>query len=493
MTRSKTTISTFIFFVGLFCLPLLSFAQYSNTMYYMKGVPQSNLLNPAFQPACNFYFGLPGVSPVQFNISNSSLVIHDVFFYDKELDSSIFVFNKSANKDKFLSRLSDINSISSDVSSNLASFGFRAGAMYFNFNLAQKVFMRMNYPKDLVSLPFYFTLDNLDNPRDLNLKGIGINLTSYTELSMGVSRKFFDALTLGVRGKILMGQANFSTTQSDITIDTEFDKPWLVNSHLRADASLPFTSIPRDSTGDFDFKNIAFGNPKASDVLDAFFFHPNLGLAMDFGLVYQPVEALSISVSVLDLGSIHWKNNTYNVTQNASFQFKGSDMTNFINGTDTSALGQSILDTLKNSFAFNYLEESYRTKLPTQIFFGGSVNLTKGISFGALAHLEVFEQEVRNEVTLSSNISAGKFFAFSLSYSLIHNQYNEVGLGLGFKPGPFNTYLIFDNIPTTFAKDRQTKLPVPVYMGGFNMRIGFNLIFGCNKTKKLTKDIPLVD
>ena len=34
--------------------------QQSNILYYMKGVPQSHLLNPATQPRCGFYLGLPG-------------------------------------------------------------------------------------------------------------------------------------------------------------------------------------------------------------------------------------------------------------------------------------------------------------------------------------------------------------------------------------------------------------------------------------------------
>jgi hypothetical protein len=168
-------------------------------------------------------------------------------------------------------------------------------------------------------------------------------------------------------------------------------------------------------------------------------------------------------------------------------------MSDFINGKDTSGLGEALLDTLKNSFTFEYLEEPYSTSLPTHIFLGGNVNLTKGISIGVLDHMQVFNRKLYNELTLSTNMNAGKALAFSLSYSLLHNKQNDLGLGLAFKPGPYHLYLIFDNIPTTFSRDRDSGIPIPAYMKGFSFRLGMNLIFGCNKQKKINKDLPLVD
>ena len=35
------------------------YAQFGNTYYHMFGIPQANLLNPAFQPECSGYLGLP--------------------------------------------------------------------------------------------------------------------------------------------------------------------------------------------------------------------------------------------------------------------------------------------------------------------------------------------------------------------------------------------------------------------------------------------------
>jgi hypothetical protein len=480
--------------VLMFCLFNSGLAQYSNTMYFMKNVPQSNLLNPAFQPACNFYISIPGLGPFQANAGNSSLSISNILIYDKELDSTITFLHPKADKNAFLKALDPINSISADVCTGILSFGWRAKDNYFSFQLSEKAFIRLNYPKDLFHLPIYFALDEQGNPYDIDLSGFGLNATAYTEMAFGLSRKISEELTIGGRAKLLFGQANLSTTRSDITVDTEFDQPWKINSQIRADASLPFTNIPRDSAGKFDFENIAIKDqPSVSDILDVALFHPNVGLALDLGVTYQPLDAVRLSASILDLGFIRWKNSTYSVVQNASFEFKGVEMSDYINGKDTSGIGEALLDTLKNSFTFNYLEEPYSTPLPTHIFLGGNVNLTKGISLGALAHMEVFKRKLYNQLTLSANMNAGKALAFSLSYSLLHNKKNDLGLGMAFKPGPYHLYLIFDNIPTTFSRDIDSGIPIPAYMKGFNVRIGMNLIFGCNKQKKINKDLPLVD
>ncbi|MFN8205824.1 MAG: DUF5723 family protein [Bacteroidales bacterium] len=469
-------------------------AQYSNTMYFMKNVPQANLLNPAFQPACNFYFAIPGLGPFQANAANSSLSISNILFYDKELDSTITFLHPRADKNAFLKALDPLNSISADVSTGILSFGWRSKDNYFSFQLSEKAFVRLNYPKDLFHLPIYFALDPQGNPYDFDLSGFGLNAAAYTEMAFGLSRKISEDLTIGGKAKLLFGQANLSTTRSDITVNTDFDQPWQFNSQLRADASLPFTQIPRDSTGKFDFENISVKEkPSVSDILDVALFHPNVGMALDLGVTYQPLDAVRLSASILDLGFIRWKNSTYNVVQDARFEFSGIEMSDYINGKDTSGFGDALLDTLKNSFTFEYLEESYVTSLPTHIFLGGNVNLTKGISVGALAHIEVFKQKIYNNLILSANMNAGKALAFTLSYSLLHNKQNDLGLGLAFKPGPFHMYLVFDNIPTTFSRDIDSGIPIPAYMKGFNARIGMNLVFGCNKQKKINKDLPLVD
>lgn len=470
-------------------------AQYSNTMYFMKGMPQVHALNPAYQPVCRFYIGFPGLSPLQVSIDNNALAPHDVLFYNSTLDSTILFLHPQADKEKFLSNfLEKKNYLNTDVSAGIFSFGFMTGKMYFTFDLSEKAYVRFNYPKDLPSLPVYFSLDREGNPRDFDLSSLAVNASAYSEIALGLSRSFLEGqLSAGVKGKILMGQGSLHTRNSSVTINTNFEDNWLINSDFGAYGSIPFSEIPSDSVGKFDFGNISFTDPQASDFTNVFLRKPNPGFAFDLGLVYTPIKLITLSVSLLDVGFIRWKNYTYNMTQNTTYAFKGIDMNGFITGEDTSDFGQALLDTLENSFAFNYLRNPYTTRLPMHLMGGITLNLTKEISFGIMDHLEFFQQQVINELTVSANLRAGRSFGTTVSYSLLNNEYHDLGVGLIFKPGPFQWYLVLDHIPLTFDKEKNWGVPVPMYTKAFSFRVGLNLVFGCNPKKALTRDIPLVE
>lgn len=470
-------------------------AQYSNTMYFMKGLPQVHILNPAYQPGCRFYIGFPGLSPLQVSLDNNALAPHDVLFYNPTLDSTILFLHPEADKEKFLSNfLEKKNYLNTDVSAGIFSFGFRTGKMYFTFDLSEKAFVRFNYPKDVPSLPVYFSLDREGNPRDFDLSSLAVNASVYSEIALGVSRSFLEGkLNAGIKGKILLGQGNLYTRNSSITVKTSFEDNWLINTDFGAYGSIPFSDIPSDSAGKFDFGNMSFTNPQASDFTDVFLRKPNPGFAFDLGLEYTPVQLITLSVSLLDVGFIRWKNYTYNMTQNTSYAFNGVDMSGFVSGEDTSDFGQALLDTLKNSFVFSYLRNPYTTRLPMHLMGGATLNLTKGISLGIMDHLEIFQEQVINEITVSANLRAGRFFGTTVSYSLLNNEYHDLGFGLMFKPGPFQWYMLFDHIPLTYDKEKNWGIPVPMYAKAFSFRIGLNLVFGCNPKKAVTSDIPLVE
>jgi hypothetical protein len=67
--------------------------------------------------------------------------------------------------------------------------------------------------------------------------------------------------------------------------------------------------------------------------------------------------------------------------------------------------------------------------------------------------------------------------------------FDNLAVGLNFKLGPANMYLLFDKIPIVYSAN--TDIPMlPLYMQYANVRIGFNLVFGCGKK---IKDIPMIE
>lgn len=498
MTKQREYHDLFLFGPLIAFLLLCSNAnsQQNNVMYFMKGVPQSNTQNPAFQPDYGFYLGFPGMSPMAIDVENNPLRFHDLVFYNPKIDSVITFLHPSADKGKFLALLGNNNFINTDISSSLFSLGFRINTMFFSFGIAQKEYIRLNYPKDLFTLPMYGLLDNSLNPTNLNLSGIGLNAASYTELSMGVSKNIGDMISVGVRGKVLLGQADLFMKTTDIGINTSLAQ-WQVHSKLDLDASVPFLNIPKNTDGTYNLNGIGMQpNISGSDILNAFIRKPNIGLAVDLGATVKPMDWLTLSASVVDLGYIRWSHYSYNLKQDTSFTFTGINLTSIIKG-DTANVGKMLSDSISKAFKkVNVQSGAYNTALPTKIYIGATFNLwSDRISFGLLSITELYLNTVRQSFSVSANLQPIRMFSTSFTYSLIDNTYHDFGWGLSLKLGMLNMYYIFDYIPTTYDKLKTggITIPVPVYAREFSMKIGMNLVFGGNRKKKLMQDVPLIE
>lgn len=471
-------------------------SQPGNVLYFMKGVPQSNLLNPAFQPQCNFYFGIPGVSPFMLNVQSNPVRPHDIIFYNASIDSVITFLHPLADKDKFLSIFGNNNYVATDLSTSLFSLGFRVKELYFTFGITEKAFLRVGYPKDLFRIPIYFALDKNMDPVNLSLSGLGINASAYSEISVGVSKRFSDELTVGVRGKLLLGQANINMRKTDISLNTSLTQ-WDLASNFELDASVPFLQTIKDEKGKTRLDTFDFIQPTTKQALDAALWKTNPGMALDLGVEYKPLSWLTVSASLVDFGTIKWKHNVNSLTQDTSYIFHGIDVSGVFTGADTGKIGDKILDTIKNVFtAYSNPDKAYRTFLPSKVYLGATFNLGEKVSFGLLSMTEIFNGKLRESVSVSANLMPIKMFSTSFSYSLLQNKYHDIGFGLSFKTGPWNMYYLFDYLPTTYdkykASNSNIRVPLPVYSNAFSMKIGFNLVFGCNRKKKQLQDVPLI-
>ena len=104
----------------------------------------------------------------------------------------------------------------------------------------------------------------------------------------------------------------------------------------------------------------------------------------------------------------------------------------------------------------------------------------------------MFKGRLREQLTISANFYPIKEIAGSLSWSIMNRTFNNFGIGLSFNPGPFNLYIISDNIPLTFAVEQSSGAPIPYKARTANIRFGINFVFGCHKEKKKLKDLPLI-
>ncbi len=452
--------------------------QESNTLYYMKGVPQSYQVNPATQTGCSFFLGFPAISPFQLYVENSGFSLEDVIF---PLGDSLVTFlHPEADKDDFLSNLSAVNNLQLYTSLNLFSFGSRKGDVYYTFDLSEKVISRFSYNDDL----FDFVLNGNERGDRFNFTNTGVDVTSYFEWANGMSRIVNDRLTVGSRLKLIFGHANASTKSREISLET--DEDWTVHSDTEIRISMPGLDIPLSEDGSFDMDTVTFDEEfDPFELVQSAF--GNVGLGLDLGMHYALTDKLTLSGSIIDLAGIRWSANAYTIRQDASYVYKGIEI---VPGDST--MMDNFLDSLEATFSFTADQNPYYTMLPVKLYVGGHYQIIDQIGIGILSRTEYYKKRLREQLTLSANFSPLKILSFSFSYSIMNNTYNNFGFGFSSRLGPFNLYMISDNIPTAYAVEQESNMIIPYRARVLNLRIGLNLAFGCGKVRKDLRDLPLV-
>lgn len=471
----------------LFLMLTFSFASgQTHTSYFLQGVPQRHYLNPAFQPKCNIYIGMPVLSSLYIEQYNNSISFSDIFWNDEESGMVLHPLHPNADLNQFLDNFEDENMVGVHMALNLASFGFRVKEMYFSFDATVRADQQFIYPGDLIS----FLLQGNTDGQTFDFSALGMNATQRAEFSLGISRQFFDQLTIGIKPKLIKGMANVTSLNNDISLYTSVEE-WVLSTNMEVQMSLPGVVYPIDDQGNFGLEN-GFGFDSTLSGFDDFrkLVKGNNGLGIDIGVVYTPISDVELSASLIDLGYINWDNSTYVARLNGSYTFDGISY----NFGDTTDIGEGLLDSLESALSWTGSEESFRTTLSPKVFIGGRFFLTKFFDVGAFSRIDFSEAGTRANLVLSANWRPSEVWALSASYSPIGNSARTFGLGTSFRAGPLNLYLTSDFFPTsTFmvSGDGPLTLPVPPDQTNINLRIGLNLVFGCNEYKKLRKDKPM--
>ena len=456
-------------------------AQQNLTLYNMHNIPQSMYANPSMIPYSRVNVGLPLISSIYFNKSNSGYRMNDLI--RKQGDSTVIDFGN------LVSKLKDNNYFTTAFQVDLLSFGFKVKKNYFSFNATQKVDMRFRYPKSF----FNFLWKGNGDPDLIGQEqkfNFGLDASHYTEFGLGYVREIQeDKFSIGGRFKLLKGQENINTSKSDVSLYTDpntFD--------------LTATSDILINTSGLDSASLA----SISDPVGYLLGRKNTGFGVDLGATYKVNDEFSFNASVIDLGFINWKENTHNFTSKnpgASFTYRGIDLNQFINDTTTiDNAFDKIADSLNTSFAIDTsLHNSYKTKLSTQIYVGTNYHVNEKNFASLTLYGQLYDKKLHPGVSLAYNTQVGRWMSASISYSIYNRSYNNVGLGMSLNAGPLQWYIVTDNVLSMFIfnkyrvpsdKNGSTSYTNILYPGSaknFNVRLGFNLTFG-RKPKDKDKD-----
>lgn len=430
-------------------------AQQNLTLYNMEMIPQRMYTNPAFAHSNKVYIGLPVLSSMYINVSNSGFKYSDLI---KHSGDSLYV-----DYDNMLGKLAENNYFSVAVQPDLLSFGFRIKEKnYFSFNATEKVQFRFRYPKNFMEFIWKGNGGLLGEEVNLNF---GVNATHYREYAIGYSREIDEKLTVGGKVKYLYGMENVWTEKSDISLTTDANTYAITaKSNVKINTSGVDTAI----------------GPEDGPIGDYLFKKKNRGLGIDLGGVYKYNEKLTFSASLIDLGFIKWKDAVSNYQShdpNASYTYEGMDLNQMLNDSSDNKF-ETMIDSLAKTFKIDTVHNSYKTNLSTQIYLGGNYNITEKINAGVLFYSQIFDKSIHPGVALSYNQKVGRWLNFSVSYSIYNRSYNNVGLGLALGNGPVQFYIVSDNVLGAIFPQNTKNL---------HLNFGLNLSFG-KRGKDTDKD-----
>jgi len=479
----------------LILLPAVMFydsaAQNSQVLYYMN-LPQNHFLNPALRPSNSVYIGLPGISGINLNVNNNFFNFSDIF--SKSGDSVISIFHPDYNVEEFITKIKDLNAIEPQVLIQTFGLGFSVGTdLYISFDVNERVNGNVALPGDLLRLGFEGNEQFVGQKIDLS--SFRSDAMYYREAGLGFSKNFTNKLRLGIRGKLLFGITSVVLDNRSLGITVGDDYTHTFDADLMVNISAP-VDIYLDDKNNID--SISLDDSGFDDgrwILNYLGRPGNIGLGLDIGAEFAVTEKFRLSASVTDLGYIKWKRDVKNLKAESQFEFSGVDLLDVYEGKMTfDSLAQELLDSLRNSFFVTDTQTPFTTNLPFGVTVGASYNLTKSFSVGVLSYTKIIGDQFKEALTLSANLNLGNAFSTSIAYTAANYRYDNLGLGLAFRPGFFQFYALADRIPVTWNRIlyEGKNIVLPESWNTMHLRFGMNLVFGNKARRKVDKPMVLV-
>lgn len=286
-------------------------AQTAKSAYFLDGTFHNYLLNPAMDAERAYFTILGG------NLSfatNGNVGISN-FIYPYGDDKLTTFMSGTVSQSEFLNRLPKSVKMSADINMTLLAAGFRMFNGYTNISLSLNSAVSTNLPKGLFEFAKKGFQESAYCFSDINMRTM-----NYAALTVGHSREIIDGLRVGINAKYLLGLAYANLHVDKLNIELS-EKQWMIESHASAEAAMVVESnMSSGEDGTVENVEVPVFNGTGP-------FKPVAsGFAIDLGAVYdlsEFVEGLTVSASIVDLGTIKWKNMMMASTRDTKVVFKG--------------------------------------------------------------------------------------------------------------------------------------------------------------------------
>ncbi|MBK8880173.1 MAG: hypothetical protein IPN74_17090 [Haliscomenobacter sp.] len=404
-----------IFLGSMMSLPLA--AQRNLALYNLQGTPQSYQLNPGRMPLSNGFLALPAVGNINLNYSNNGFDFASLkpLFEEETMEGE----ENGIDFEDFLSALSADNRMVVDVQAHWFDFGIRVKQNFFGISVSEQAFAQVDFPKTLFDL---FNDIDLGSPvsQSYDLSGLNMNASHYRTYAFSFTRQINPKLSAGVRFKLLTGFLNAATENTGLAFINNTQ-----NAYLGIQNSFSFLS-----SGYSTLEN------SSSDYLKG---RGNGGFAFDAGVQYQLLDNLDVFASVVNVGSINWKNDlTFESIVGANYTFPTDDFDAF------QAEVENLLDSLTTPETIGLA--AYRTKLPANGYLGANYYFAPQTSVGVLFNPRIYNGAMDLAFSLGVQTRVKRLLQLGVNYSIYNRNAFNLGAGLGLNLGPLQIFLASDNI-----------------------------------------------
>ena len=434
-------------------------AQQNNTRtaYFLDNYTYGYRFNPAFAPERGFV-SFPILGNISLGVESSVGLSN--FLYPTSNGKLALFIDDSVSEQTFLDGLKDINQLNSNLNLTLFALGFRTGNFYHTLDATFKVNQNAALPKSLFSLAKVGTANGTTS---WDIANVGLGADAFGEVAYGLSATIGESLHVGARFKVLLGLAH-----ADIMIDK-------LNLSLTGEQWAASTQGAVEVAGPISLGTTSSNRVDLTDIESADFNGlGGMGFGVDLGASYDFLDYFTASASILDLGSISWKEMTQAASTGAnSYTFDGfgtiSDGSEFqeqLSGLSDELLGLIQFD--KSS------TDSGKSKLSATLHAGIEAKMPfyERLSFGLLGTHRFNGAYSWTEGRLAANLTPVDCIGLAASCA-VSNFGGSVGGIVNFVFPGFNLFVGVDSFLIKVSPQY-----IPVERFNTNLALGLNITFG---------------
>lgn len=439
-------------------------AQSLNAGYFLDGYTYRHELNPAYMG--DSYFSVPMLGNT--NIALRGNIGLENFLYRTDRYGLTTFLNPEVSAGKFLDELNDNNKLNLNLNLAIFSMGFKAFGGYNTIGLNLRMSGGVNMPYDF----FDFAKRGMHSSNTrYQMDDFSIRSRAYAELGLGHSRRITQNLTVGAKLKFLVGGADLDATIEDMDVNLNRNQ-WLVRAKAKVNTSLKgaFYTVDEDGLVDgIDVESPGVGG---------------FGLGLDLGATWKftegPLEGLTLSAALLDLGFINWSDNVMAYNEGEEFHFDGfRDI-----AIDSKGEGRELEDQFDD--LQDDLEKLYNVRTDGKVgsrstMLAATMNIGAEyalpvydkLKFGLLSSTQFNGPFTWTEARLSANVNPTKWFGASVNYA--YSTFgSSFGMLINFHPKGFNFFIGTDHM----LGEVNTQF-IPMNSNA-NISMGFNIVLGHN-------------